>query len=297
MSLRTRLTFISFAEAAEAFEADERAPGRSAPKAFTLIELLVVIAIIAILAALLLPALAGAKKKAAQIACLNNMKQLGLGMMLYLGDSGEVFPFSASANGIVSPSPGENDDWIYYRTYPPYSTAFPPQNSPIVRELGHVAVYTNAAGVSGASLFTCPLDRVPLAQRGDDGGGKYPFSYTLNSVALSGGPDYGFTSIGAKSWYQPPYLYFKSTAVRRPAQKMMVAEEPVVGQPWDMPPGFSSVAGDGRWVPVDPSKNFQKQNTLTVRHAGRANCNFGDGHAETVFWWQATNADNVVPTL
>ena len=59
---------------------------------FTLIELLVVIAIIAILAAMLLPALSRSRESARSATCLNNLKQLGLAINMYLQDSEECLP-------------------------------------------------------------------------------------------------------------------------------------------------------------------------------------------------------------
>jgi prepilin-type N-terminal cleavage/methylation domain-containing protein len=69
---------------------------------FTLIELLVVIAIIAVLAAILFPVFSQAREKARQTACLSNVKQLGLGILMYAQDSDEMLP------------PTQNDSFVLW---------------------------------------------------------------------------------------------------------------------------------------------------------------------------------------
>jgi len=69
---------------------------RRGARGFTLIELLVVIAIIAILAAILFPVFARAREKAKSASCLSNVKQLTLGLMMYVGDYNDTIPMTGA---------------------------------------------------------------------------------------------------------------------------------------------------------------------------------------------------------
>jgi prepilin-type N-terminal cleavage/methylation domain-containing protein len=97
-----------------------RPPRRRRDRGFTLIELLVVIAIIAILASLLLPALANAKRKAHQAACMSNLKQAGLAIQMWADDNeGWLPPGEGKTTGLLHGqrphyNQTETSELIYY---------------------------------------------------------------------------------------------------------------------------------------------------------------------------------------
>jgi prepilin-type N-terminal cleavage/methylation domain-containing protein/prepilin-type processing-associated H-X9-DG protein len=252
--------------------------------AFTLIELLVVIAIIAILAALLLPALARAKGQAQQAKCRNNLKQLELGMAMYMDDFKDVYPSSASRNSYGF----QLDDWIYWRagaaTENYNGTLETLDRSPVIAYLG-TKTTTN--------IFRCPADisdrdRIALVGSGnanDPNNPIYWYSYSVLGIGLdANNNNQGLTSVMENVGSGVSMFQFKNSSVRRPSYIIAFAEEVTLPRtPGDAPPidTTDAMIDDGRFEPPGDA--------LTTRHAGEPNVGFVDGHVVLGNWQWATN--------
>jgi prepilin-type N-terminal cleavage/methylation domain-containing protein len=137
-------------------------------KAFTLIELLVVIAIIAILAAILFPVFAQAKESAKKTSCLNNDKQQGIGLYLYLNDFDDNLPMANYPN-----TPGNVPSAFSYRASKTEYVA--------LNWADLIQPYTK-----NYQVFKCPDDMSgPLIVGGAPIPG-YPLSYALNMYIYLG---------------------------------------------------------------------------------------------------------------
>ena len=140
---------------------------------FTLIELLVVISVIGILASLLLPALSGAKEKGRQTYCLNNLKQLQTGWLMYLNDNADALPLNKISGPAMSiDAESTADSWVIGNAQL-HGTPANIQSGSIFRYVG------------GLGVYHCPSDRSKIRNS------KLPRnrSYSLSSYLGAEGPD------------------------------------------------------------------------------------------------------------
>jgi prepilin-type N-terminal cleavage/methylation domain-containing protein len=236
--------------------------------AFTLIELLVVIAIIAILAAMLLPALSKAKQKAQALSCMNQLKQLTLGWVMYATDnSGKLVPNGGSygGNGFTPSTPTDprllpGAAWYQWcpgdmSTVSPYATNF--------IQVGAIYPYVNTM------IYKCPADHF-LSKLG--GGITVPHARSYSMNCYLSPMDDGTTD---QRWKPSEGMvnFYKDTSMSQPGPSMtyVLIDE-------------NEYSINDAFFVSDPNQGAQWQDIPATRHGAAGGLSYADGHSEIKRW-------------
>jgi prepilin-type N-terminal cleavage/methylation domain-containing protein/prepilin-type processing-associated H-X9-DG protein len=224
------------------------------PRAFTLIELLVVIAVIAVLMAILMPALNRAREQGKRAACMGNLKQLGLGWVMYAeennsklveGNAGDPGQFGAydPVNGHSKEDPWVYRDWN--RT----------TEEEELQALRDGALYPY---VQQTKLYRCPTGRSGETR-------TYSIMFSMNAICHTGQFHDGWKG-----------KYVKSLAdIKKPTERIVFIDEG-----WITPDAYAVHYNSEQWWDDPP-----------VRHGNGTTVTYADGRAGYKKWQGADTVE------
>ncbi|HEX3625314.1 MAG TPA: prepilin-type N-terminal cleavage/methylation domain-containing protein [Verrucomicrobiae bacterium] len=236
--------------------------------AFTLIELLVVIAIIAIVAAILLPVLNKAEQRAQGMGCLDNLRQLGTGWIMYAHDNNDnLCPLTGEANMVTSPTDSNAQPGGSKCSWALGSMQSLSQGATNVALLQAGLLY---AYINTFKVYKCPADNTcvnPVALQGLIKVRSYSMNCWMN---VSGNDNWNQTEGYNKTVHQQ-VIYTKLARIMTPAERWVLIDE----NPFSINDGMfvCDIAAVRNWVDIPASY-----------HVHGAALNFADGHSEIKVW-------------